>query len=524
MNIDTSKLRQKHDAKVNAVSQFKMPKHVFVLIIGELLKMPFSIFEKKICYATFVTQDQVDEPLLRCSRCQCAFYKSKEHQKAHWKIHKAVCKRPDFERVRKMTGTQCLDILKNDDHNKCFDHNTAAIFERLFDLIRTTFDSGDNELDDLDLGCYGMDLHFMTRLSINHVAFDRLEPYYERAWACPGIPQLLFFTDLRNTSCRKLMKNCPNGYPSFSSKADKLIFDKLYNFGDDLSGEEIAWFIVGFLVRSRVWGPLTRDSRHDGQGHLRDTNYAKAATTRIGQIFSSRCLRKSLNDVCFPFLGFFLNIAENRPEEFHELIEAGITSGLLQYATVDYCKRTLMVMDSIDISILSNNAKLDLLEVFCSIFDKSVPLPWSIAKDEDDIDLGFDLGFSREDARRGDDLSNQITKICLNIACAILNGHPNILTLLENGSCRRLEKEDAYKFDGVDFNRRRMALAYLQNKFLDEKYTPSTKDVREWIKAWAKVDEWDKVKFAKQVMEDENLHIFIKRAAERKRRNSKKKK
>ena len=295
----------------------------------------------------------------------------------------------------------------------------------------------------------------------------------------------------------------------------------MYFAGDD-SGEEIAWFFITFLIRSRVWGNLTRDARHDGQGYLRDTTYSKAATQRIGQIFSSRCLRRSFRDVCLPFMGFFLNIAENRPEEFLDLVEAGVVAGLVEFATNDYCKRTLELMESMDISSLSSNRKLDLLEIFCSIFDMNEPLPWSLDRD-DKVDEMV-LLISRKNARRGDDLSKQITESCLNIAYAILIGHPNILTLLEHGCGRRLEKEDAYKFDDFDFSRRRLALAYLQNKFLDEEYNPSLRDARGWIKAWTHVAEWDKVDFAKRVMDEEKIHVFIKHAAKRKRKAEKRRK
>ena len=57
-------------------------------------------------------------------------------------FYQDVCRRPEFERIGKLTSSQCIEELKSRGsflHN-C-DHNTAALLERLFDVIRHDSDA-----------------------------------------------------------------------------------------------------------------------------------------------------------------------------------------------------------------------------------------------------------------------------------------------------------------------------------------------------------------------------------------------
>ena len=46
----------------------------------------------RVCYATLVTEKALGKKLRKCTRCNTALYASREAQRSHWKLHKAVCR------------------------------------------------------------------------------------------------------------------------------------------------------------------------------------------------------------------------------------------------------------------------------------------------------------------------------------------------------------------------------------------------------------------------------------------------
>ena len=459
--------------------------------------MPFDIFKNKICYASFEPKVDSASKLLRCSRCQCAYYKSKEDQIANWKFHKAVCKKPQFDVVAKLSASQCLNILYK---SRQFDHNTAAIFERLFDWMRKAHKEGMRELDGIDLLNYGEKLHAISRKQIPFAVDDALESDYRQAWACPGIPQLMFFTDLKSIKLKKLMKDYPDGYPRFTDEDEACDFSMKYEFIEDDCAEEIAWFIIGFLVRSRVWGNLAAASNHDGRGNLRDSPYGLAATKRVGDIFASKMLRGSIRKAAYPIPGFLLNIAENKPREFEMLLEMGVAPGIIEWADISYAQDAMRIISKMRLEKLSENRRLDLLELCCSIFNKYGSKPWYDSNDRN---------------------SKDISKVCVDIVCVILNDQNNAKQLLEKGMCRRQEKETAHKYVDTDFDRLRLPLAYLHAQFSSLQSHPTSDVIEDWLKDHEKLEDWEKIDFAEQVMDSDKLLYFTKQAEESKERREK---
>ena len=49
----------------------------------------------RVCYATLVTEKALGKKLRKCTRCNTALYASREAQRSHWKLHKAVCRAPN---------------------------------------------------------------------------------------------------------------------------------------------------------------------------------------------------------------------------------------------------------------------------------------------------------------------------------------------------------------------------------------------------------------------------------------------
>ena len=151
----------------------------------------------------------------RCTRCRCAWYTSAHEQRANWLVHKEVCQRPEYERIAKLTAAECIEELKQQGLQKqgstkpgsflhnC-DHNTAALLEQLFDIIRRDSDAWTGRGDAESNKDMRRILHTFSRTLVEEGedGEDVLEPYYERVWACPGMPQLLHFTDMKSTSLR----------------------------------------------------------------------------------------------------------------------------------------------------------------------------------------------------------------------------------------------------------------------------------------------------------------------------------
>ena len=108
---------------------------------------------EKYCNVTFVkegtisfeTDDVAPMKLLRCSRCQETFYRGKEEQRAHWKIHKKVCKVPPEDEVARV-GNLSMDEAASELMGLLRDQNFKAgsiwvlLMRRIYHLFRNSND------------------------------------------------------------------------------------------------------------------------------------------------------------------------------------------------------------------------------------------------------------------------------------------------------------------------------------------------------------------------------------------------
>ena len=459
------------------------------------VNMPFDILEEPICYTTFLTKNETSQRLKRCTRCRCAWYRSADEQRANWLVHKEVCQRPDYDRIADMTAAECIEELKQQGsflHN-C-NHNTSSLLERLFDIIRHDSDAWTGRGDADSNKDMRRVLHAFSRTSLEEgdAKDDILEQYYQRVWACPGMPQLLHFTDMKSSSLRKMMKNFPNGRPIFGDIDKENNFELQYNTDFDESGEHVAWFVVGFLVRSCVWGKITKQSNDDGRGHLRDTYYSQAARRHLARIFSSKTLRDCAKKAFYPVPGYILNVAENNTEEFLTLLNAGVGLGVLNWADLGYAKRTLRIMSIMDLSDLYLDAKLDILEWSCNMSGtKHAFYPWHSTCENQDKD---------------------IVKLLIKIAVNIMLSCEDLTDLLEAGINRRPELLGPQWIEMMR-DRRRIVFVFLHEKLAD---VPRS-DLKEvyiakLLEQFGNFQMHERLKYAKLTLEENRYEIYQKQA------------
>jgi len=142
------------------------------------------------------------------------------------------------------------------------------------------------------------------------------------------------------------------------------------------SSEKVGWFIVGFLVRSVVYGPLTSVSNADGIGIVRETGYSIAARNRAIELFLSREARVNLVSSLWPIPSLIKTLITYGPRsDFEhrqrEMIKSGVLFALMDYALLDFffCEdnvefigKNLAILSKVDLSILEWEAKMD---TFC---------------------------------------------------------------------------------------------------------------------------------------------------------------
>jgi len=463
--------------------------------------MPFDILEKPICYSTFLTEEDCGAPLKRCTKCRCAWYSSVEEQRANWPLHKKLCKKPDYDMVKKMSLQQCLNSLDKMSSPLTITHNYAIILERVFDLVRNSDVRGlEDEWDHEDVG---LRLHSYSRLLVRvDDPGDYLKSFYQLAWACPGMPQLLFFSDFRSIALTKMMSDFPNGRPMFDNEEEKASFNEEYNVKEDSSGESIAWFIVGFLVRSCIWGKLTMSSKNDGFGNFRDTKFGHAAIIRLGQIFSSTVLRKCGMSALYPVPSLVLNITREKPDVFLQLLNMGIGLGILGWADQEFGRDTLKIMCNMDLRALSYDKKLDLLEVLFCIFEKEPKVPWE-SQSADDFNPWEEASNYQFDGK-------ELIKLSMKLVVNVLNCSKDLKTLLSKGVNRRPEFDEFSWFD-ENGDRKRIILAFLLEKMtLVGKH--SMKKLATTLTSWSQIEFWEKMKYAKSALSEESYGRYCEQA------------
>ena len=448
----------------------------------------FEILSKPICYVTL----EVNDSLLQCSGCRCAWYSSKDHQQEHWSVHKRVCKIPEIRMIEQMTAQQCFDALCGGDSSNItalpWDHNTAAIFVRLYYIMRTT----DPETGICD-SIFG-EKSVARDLAVTLQALARTslpESYHKRAWACPGLPQLLFFTDLRSNLIFERMQDNPQGLPvELFKESDSYKKDYKSDTEADDSGESLAFFVISFLVRSSIAGELGYSSIQDGVTTIGRTQVAAGARLRIAQILSTPSLRDSAINALAPVPGLLLNIAENLPEEFIKFLDMGIFKAILQLAArneqySEFAVKTMNIVASLDPALLADDTKLDILETCLG------PIKYYTSF--------MGPGISKPD--------KQIPTVCNKVAINILLHEPDLTTFLERGMARRSEIVTPSWDIDTAFGEQRAALAFLLEKLVLSMHggTVNGRSLKGCLREWKKLSSGEKSKFRMQVMDREQV-------------------
>ena len=129
----------------------------------------------RVCYATLLPVDE----LMRCARCKGARYATRALQKAHWPIHKLVC-RPCNPAVGEGKSFEEVYRLVTEGLNRGGDADLAALLKRLMHLWT-------HQEDDEGMDTAEMQLHALAR----GVIFVEGELYSQKLWACPGMPEFL---------------------------------------------------------------------------------------------------------------------------------------------------------------------------------------------------------------------------------------------------------------------------------------------------------------------------------------------
>ena len=156
----------------------------------------------RVCYATLLTAD--DEQLMRCSRCKGARYATRALQKAHWPIHKLVC-RPCDPAAGEGKSFEEVHRLVAENLQRGGDADLAALLKRLMHLWT-------HQEDDAGMDVAERQLHALAR---GLIFAEEGELYSENLWACPGMPEfLLGGEDLLSPLERLKADYFPLGAPS----------------------------------------------------------------------------------------------------------------------------------------------------------------------------------------------------------------------------------------------------------------------------------------------------------------------
>ena len=254
-----------------------------------------------LCYSTL----REGEGFLRCSRCKCAFYESPEQQKAHWKVHKTVCKEPETNRIETLSGQDCMKELTKSLFPP--NANTAVLMNRLLQLMRTEEKTAQ----------YGIELYQLLSGigSSNKSEQDTHEIYYKTLWAVPGMPQFLMKSDLRGNQITALMKKYPNGPPTD---------EELPQIKDE-AAECRSIFIVDILVRSVLWG--------QAPASMRDTAFSKAALRRLAGIVGDLTTRDGLQNLAATVVLTFHRVCEIKKDLPVECLNNNLIPALVELSS-----------------------------------------------------------------------------------------------------------------------------------------------------------------------------------------------
>ena len=171
----------------------------------------------RYCNVTFVKEGSIppdsinNEPikLLRCSRCQLTFYRSKDEQRAHWKVHKKVCTPPSNDlasRINNMSMDEAAAELMGLMKNQNFREGSVwvLLLQRIYHLFGTSNDRSEcfnEEIISNQIVGNGMILSAARQL-VFASNFD-----IEILWAIPNFANFILSVDLTSDYMLKKKHN-----------------------------------------------------------------------------------------------------------------------------------------------------------------------------------------------------------------------------------------------------------------------------------------------------------------------------
>ncbi|KAH8071940.1 hypothetical protein JL721_3843 [Aureococcus anophagefferens] len=264
---------------------------------------PVEFATTRCCARTYAT----GVPLLRCARCKRTFYASKEHQEAHWPLHKRSCRHVDDDEAAGIAAlgmAACFNALARS-LQAGGDATTALLMARL----RALFDAGADGDGNVE-----MQIHTLGRGLIFHAD----DGFFDRLWAAPGMASHLLFDDwLLDEIERKERRWFPLGVPSEDAledmepgparaAAETLIAHDAQTlggfggFGGSKPSMKYCYIYFNVVVASTVQGRQSMSSAHDGRGRIRRGEVGNAAMGRAMQLWACPYVRKCCGDALAP--------------------------------------------------------------------------------------------------------------------------------------------------------------------------------------------------------------------------------
>lgn len=227
--------------------------------------------------------------LLRCSRCQETYYRGKEEQKSHWRVHKKVCKVPSQDeasrsRVGNLSMDEAAAELMGLLRNSSFTAGSlwTLLLRRIYQLFRTSNDRSE---------CFNEEIITNTSIGAGKILSCARELAFassskmELLWASPGFANFVLSADL--ISDAMLEKKQQGGELSDAELSP-------YEFNPQIHTESgLANLLVLFLMAGAV---ERTPSNQPGLAKYtyRNTRYASAAFQRMVQLWTDPYTRASL--------------------------------------------------------------------------------------------------------------------------------------------------------------------------------------------------------------------------------------
>lgn len=249
----------------------------------------------RYCNVTFVKEgsvppdssDGVPIKLLRCSRCQLTFYRGKEEQRSHWRIHKKVCKptsQDETARVGNMSMDEAASELMGLMRNQSFKEGTiwVLLMQRIYQIFRTSNDRSEcfnEEIISNTIAGTGMILSCARQLSFTS------NSNMELLWAIPNFANFLLSVDLISDS---MLKKKQQGAVLSEGELSPYEFDSQTHTDPGLANLVVLFLMAGAVGRTPNRTPGLANYLY------RKTGYASAAFQRMVWLWKDRYTRASL--------------------------------------------------------------------------------------------------------------------------------------------------------------------------------------------------------------------------------------